>query len=37
MELKFEIGKKEKTELIIKRNSFNGKFIYSENGVEKNL
>ena len=37
MELNFEIGKKEKTILIIKRNYFNGKFTYSENGVQKNL
>jgi hypothetical protein len=37
MELKFKIGKKEKTELIIKRNSFNGKFTYSENGIQKEL
>ncbi|ARV05246.1 hypothetical protein BTO04_00415 [Polaribacter sp. SA4-10] len=37
MELKFEIGQKEKTELIIKRNSFNGKFTYSENGIQQEL
>ena len=37
MELKFEIGQKEKTLLIIKRNSFNGKFTYSENGVQKEI
>jgi hypothetical protein len=37
MELQFEIGQKEKTLLIIKRNSFIGKFTYSENGIEKNL
>ena len=37
MELNFEIGQKEKTILIIKRNSFNGKFTYSENGIQNNL
>ena len=37
MELNFKIGKKEKTILIIKRNSFNGKFTYSENRIQNNL
>lgn len=37
MKLKFEIGKKEKTILLIERNWFSGKFIYSENGTQNNL
>jgi hypothetical protein len=37
MKLKFKIEQKEKTEFIIKRNSFNGKFTYHENGVQKEL
>ncbi len=34
MKLEFELGKSEKTSLVIERNSFTGKFVYFENGVE---
>jgi len=37
MQLKFELGEKEKTILLIERNWFTGKFIYSENGIQNNL